>query len=154
MVRLGQVAVLALGLLGQGAAFAAVDCGPDRLAVQTPRATQVFNVEVAADSASRALGLMNRPSMPKSSGMLFVYEQPSTANFWMENTLIPLDMVFAGPDGVVTRVHANAIPMDRTVIPGGDNIQFVLEINGGLAKKMGIVEGSTMIHPAIGNCAK
>jgi hypothetical protein len=67
----------------------------------------------------------------------------------MKNTLIPLDMVFADGAGVVQRVHENAIPGDLTGIPGGANIQFVLEINGGMADRLGIGVGSEMRHPAI-----
>jgi uncharacterized membrane protein (UPF0127 family) len=67
----------------------------------------------------------------------------------MKNTLIPLDMIFADERGVVTSVHANAVPHDLTTIDGGEGVRFVLEINGGLAKRLGIVPGSEMRHPAI-----
>ena len=69
--------------------------------------------------------------------MLFVYEGPRRVAFWMKNTLIPLDMIFADATGRVTRVHANAVPLDETPIDGGEGVQFVLEINGGLADAAG-----------------
>ena len=53
-----------------------------------------FQVEVMDDAGERAQGLMNRESLPKFSGMLFVYETPQPVAFWMKNTLIPLDMLF------------------------------------------------------------
>jgi uncharacterized membrane protein (UPF0127 family) len=96
---------------------------------------------------------MNRAKMAKSAGMLFVYDKPASVSFWMRNTLIPLDMIFADSAGVVQSVHANAVPLDETPIPGGNGIQYVLEINGGLAAAMGIVVGSEMQHPAIGSTA-
>jgi uncharacterized membrane protein (UPF0127 family) len=69
----------------------------------------------------------------------------------MRNTLIPLDMIFVRPDGVVQHVHAEAVPLDeRTRISGGDGILAVLEINGGLAGRLGIAEGTEMRHPAFG----
>lgn len=108
-----------------------------------------FTVDVADDAAERAQGLMNVPQMPASKGMLFVYEQPQTASFWMRNTLIPLDMIFMDPTGTVTRVHENAVPLDETAIPGGDNVLLVLEINGGLAGRLGIVPGSQLRHPLV-----
>jgi hypothetical protein len=108
-----------------------------------------FTVEVADDNDEIRLGLMNRESLPRSAGMLFVYDKPAPVSFWMRNTLIPLDMIFMGADGVVDRVHENAVPLDETPIFGGDEIQYVLEINGGLAKALGIVEGSEMRHPAV-----
>lgn len=124
-------------------------CAVDTVDVRGPAGQQRFTVEVADDGAERAQGLMFRESMPMSAGMLFVYDEPGTVSFWMKNTLIPLDMIFADARGVVTRVHANAVPGDTTAIAGGDAVQFTLEINGGLAARMGIVEGAELRHPAI-----
>jgi uncharacterized protein len=62
-------------------------------------------------------------------------------------------MIFADVTGTVTRVHANAIPGDTTPIDGGDGVAFVLEINGGLAAKLGIAPGTELRHPAIGEAA-
>ncbi|MBT8460852.1 MAG: DUF192 domain-containing protein, partial [Boseongicola sp.] len=112
-----------------------------------------FTVEVADDPGERSQGLMNRESMARSAGMLFVYEFPQRVAFWMRNTLIPLDMIFLDETGTVQRIHENAIPLDETAIPGGDNIQYVLEINGGLSERFGIDEGSVLRHPAIGENA-
>ena len=67
----------------------------------------------------------------------------------MKNTLIPLDIIFADMTGKVTRVHANAIPQDLTPIDGGEGVGFVLEINGGLAEKLGIGPGTEFRHPTI-----
>ena len=109
-----------------------------------------FAVEVADDPEARAQGLMFVEAMPRGEGMLFVYDRPQRVSFWMKNTLIPLDMIFAGPDGVVRRVHREAVPGDLTPIPGGPGILAVLEINGGLAESFGIGPGSEMRHPAFG----
>jgi uncharacterized membrane protein (UPF0127 family) len=106
-----------------------------------------FSVEVADDPDERAKGLMFREEMPKSAGMLFLYERPQHAVFWMKNTLIPLDMVFADATGLVTHVHANAIPHDETGIDGGTEVLAILEINGGLAKALGITPGAVIRHP-------
>jgi len=125
-------------------------CAPDVVELRGPSGQQRFTVEVADDGAERAQGLMFRESMPSSAGMLFVYEEPQAVSFWMKNTLIPLDMIFADETGRVTRVHSNAIPGDTTPIQGGEGVRFVLEINGGLAARMGIAEGSELRHPAIG----
>ena len=58
-------------------------------------------------------------------------------------------MIFMDSTGTVMRVHSNAVPLDETPIFGGNNIQYVLEINGGLAERMGIEVGSVLQHPAI-----
>lgn len=98
------------------------------------------------------LGLMNRPHLPSASGMLFVFDAPKEVQFWMKNTLIPLDMLFADEKGQITRIHENAIPQDLTGIDGGAGVKFVLEINGGLAGRMGVKTGDQFVHPLVGNC--
>lgn len=141
----GLIAALALSLAGQADA----GCAPDSLDVRGPSGMARFSVEVADDGAERARGLMFREDMPTAAGMLFVYDRPQSVSFWMKNTLIPLDMIFADESGRVTRVHSDAVPGDLTPIDGGDGVQFVLEINGGLARRMGIAEGAEIRHPAI-----
>ncbi|WP_347313300.1 DUF192 domain-containing protein [Defluviimonas sp. SAOS-178_SWC] len=108
-----------------------------------------FAVEIADDPGERANGLMFRKRLPASAGMLFIYEHPQPVSFWMKNTLIPLDMVFIGPDGRVNAVHANAVPGDLTPIPGPDGTLMVLEIQGGLAARLGLGEGAELRHPAV-----
>lgn len=140
-------AFLAVALPGSALAEAA--CSVDRLDLRWDGGSESFAVAVADDTAERAQGLMFVEAMPLSEGMLFVYDAPRRVSFWMKNTLIPLDMVFADATGTVTRVHANAIPGDLTPIDGGAGVQFVLEINGGLAARLGIGPGAVLRHPAI-----
>lgn len=125
---------------------ASAACAPDRVSLSGPQGEAFFTVEIADDPEERSQGLMFRDSMPSSTGMLFVYERPQRVSFWMKNTLIPLDMIFVNERGIVEHVHENAVPGDLTPIPGGDNILVVLEINGGLARKLGIAPGAKMRH--------
>jgi uncharacterized protein len=146
--RRGAATLFTLSLLAATAASA--ECRPDRVELRGPWGTAAFTVEVADTPESRALGLMNRPSMPRYSGMLFIFEPPpGRASFWMENTLIPLDMLFLDQEGRVSHVHHEARPLDRTPIHGGDAVMYVLEINGGMARRLGITEGSELRHPGI-----
>lgn len=108
-----------------------------------------FSIELADDADERARGLMYRETLAASAGMLFVYPRPQRVSFWMRNTLIPLDMIFLDDTGTVQRVHENAVPGDETPIHGGDEIRFVLEVNGGLARKLGVKPGSVMRHPSV-----
>lgn len=130
-------------------ALAGAACAPDRVDLRWPGGEHGFAVELADDPAERAQGLMFRESLAEGAGMLFVYESPRRAQFWMKNTLIPLDMIFADAAGRVTRVHPQAVPGDLTPIDGGDGIVYVLEVNGGLAAQLGIVPGAELRHPAI-----
>ncbi|OZA11566.1 MAG: hypothetical protein B7Y02_08595 [Rhodobacterales bacterium 17-64-5] len=130
-------------------ALAEAHCSPDRVDLRWDGGGESFAVELADDAAERAQGLMFREALDPAAGMLFVYESPRRAQFWMKNTLIPLDMIFADARGVVTTVHANAVPQDLTPIDGGEGVALVLEINGGLAAKLGITPGAELRHPAI-----
>jgi uncharacterized membrane protein (UPF0127 family) len=136
------IAGLMLALCAVGSAHAA--CTPGSLDLRWPGGQAHFTVEVAADQAAREKGLMFREHMASSAGMIFVYQAPIHARFWMKNTLIPLDMIFADETGLVTVVHSDAIPQDLTPIDGGEGVMYVLEINGGLAKRIGIAAGAEM----------
>ena len=123
-------------------------CAPDAVELRWTGGQARFTVEIADSAAEREHGLMDRDHMPASAGMLFVYPAPEHAFYWMKNTLIPLDIIFADQAGRVTVIHADAVPGDLTPLDGGEGVQYVLEINGGLAARMGIVPGGTA-----GGCA-
>ncbi|MHA6323966.1 DUF192 domain-containing protein [Roseivivax sp. CAU 1753] len=148
-----RFALTALAVLCFAGAASAQGCRDDLLSVRGDFGTASFRVSVADDAAERSQGLMNVPQMDRFAGMLFVYDQPGDVAFWMRNTLIPLDMIFADVTGVVRKVHANAVPHDETAIPGAPGTQYVFEINGGLASTLGIAPGAQLQHPAIAEAA-
>lgn len=124
-------------------------CPTDRVTISGGFGKAAFNIDVADDDATRAQGLMHVPSMPLSKGMLFIYDRPQPLSFWMRNTLIELDMLFVDSFGVIQHIHHRAQPGDETVItPGRMPLLGALEINGGLAKRLGIKVGDVLRHPA------
>ncbi|MEH6829494.1 MAG: DUF192 domain-containing protein [Sulfitobacter sp.] len=124
-------------------------CATDRVTISGPFGKAAFNVDVAANEVSRSQGLMHVESMPLSKGMLFVYPRPQIMSFWMRNTLIELDMLFLDGFGVIQHIHHRAQPLDETAISPGDMmLTGVLEINGGLAKRLGIKAGDILRHPS------
>jgi len=145
-MRLASASAAALFLLG---APAVAECVADVVDIRTGTTHVRFAVEVADTPATRAQGLMFREELPRFAGMLFVYDEPQRATFWMENTPLPLDMLFFDEAGVLQDVHANAVPFSRDIIDGGDDILYVLEINGGMAEVLGIDAGAEMRHPAV-----
>jgi uncharacterized protein len=148
-VRVGHIALGLLLSLATGTAALAGGCRNDIVELRGDWGSARFTVEVADDNAERAQGLMNRESMASGAGMLFIYDAPQPASFWMKNTLIPLDMIFIDERGLVREVKSNAIPGDETPIFGGTDILMVLEINGGLAGRLGITPGSEIRHPGL-----
>ncbi|MBB4406070.1 MULTISPECIES: DUF192 domain-containing protein [Agrobacterium tumefaciens complex] len=113
--------------------------------------THNFVAELALDDAQRAQGLMFRKSMPSENGMLFDFGETRAVAMWMRNTLIPLDMLFIGSDGRITHIHENAVPHSEAIISSRGPVKFVLELNGGAAKRSGIKPGDMVRSAQIGN---
>ena len=144
-----SIIVVSVWLLGAIPAYAASECDVTQLDIRSTNSTTRFITEVADSQELRALGLMNRETLGTFAGMIFVYPNPQPMRFWMRNTLIPLDMLFIDARGTVAYIHENAIPLDETTIFGGNDIQYVFEINGGMAKTLGIDVGAAVRHPTI-----
>ena len=140
------LAALLIALAGQDQA----SCAEDRVTIKGSFGQARFQIELADEPEEQRRGLMFVEEMGTLEGMLFVYDTPRQASFWMQNTLIPLDMLFADAQGRISRIHAEAIPLDETVIDGGADVKAVLEINGGLAARLGIAEGDILQHPSFG----
>ncbi|HTN63895.1 MAG TPA: DUF192 domain-containing protein [Devosia sp.] len=121
-----------------------------KLVLQTASGDHTFHVQLVDTPEGRSKGLMFVQDLADDAGMLFDFKEERPVSFWMQNTYIPLDMVFVGADGVVKTVHANARPLDTTSIPSGAPVQFVLEIPGGVAAKIGLEAGDTMVHDRVG----
>lgn len=143
-----RLIAICLALFQAGAALAA--CREDTVFLRGDWGQARFAVELAQDPDAQARGLMFRETLPKSAGMLFLYDRPQQLSFWMRNTLIELDIIFVDPAGVVRHIHHRAQPLDETPVSGGDGLQAVLEINGGLAQAMGIAPGTELRHPFFG----
>ena len=110
-----------------------------------------FCVELATTYSERQQGLMFREDLEFNEGMIFVYDQPKPVSFWMKNTSIPLDIIFADGSGTVTKIFKNAVPFSTVSIFGGEQVQYVLEINAGLSKSLGIKLGNILQHRLIGS---
>ena len=102
-----------------------------------------WTVELADTDEEQRIGLMNRPSMPAGTGMLFDFGRERQVSMWMRNTLIPLDMVFVCADGTIARV-ARAEPLDETIVPSGEPVRYVLEVNAGEATGAGLARGKRL----------
>jgi len=104
--------------------------------------THRFTVEVARSLEEQAQGLMNRQSLGPDRGMIFPYDPPVAASFWMKNTLIPLDMIFIRKDGVIARIEANTVPLSLDPVAAGEPVAAVLELAGGRSAELGISAGA------------
>jgi uncharacterized membrane protein (UPF0127 family) len=108
-----------------------------------PRTTTVkvgphaLRVEVVANDAERAQGLMNRKSLGKDDGMLFIFDEPAYHGMWMKNTLIPLSVAFIDRDGTILNILDMEPQTEDTHMSAGPSI-YAIETNKGwfAAKKL------------------
>ncbi len=90
---------------------------------------------------------MFRESLPAKSGMIFLFAESAPHQFWMKNTMIPLDIVWLDASGRVVFVSANTPPCRTDPCPNyGPEAPAasVLEIAGGMAAKEKVAVGSTI----------
>lgn len=101
-------------------------------------------VEIADSFASREYGLMFRKHLDEDAGMIFIFKAPQHLEFWMKNTIIPLDMIFAGSDGKIVGIVRRAEPFSETIDSVEGDSQYVLEVNGGFCDRHHIEPGDTL----------
>jgi uncharacterized membrane protein (UPF0127 family) len=118
----------------------------EQLTIDTASGPVRFTVEIADDDAERARGLMFRESLADDRGMLFHYQEPEHASFWMRNTIISLDIIFIGVDGRILNIAERTTPYSEQGIPAAGLTRGVLEIRGGRAAELGIRPGDRVRH--------
>jgi len=112
--------------------------------VQKGATRKKIDVEIADNDAERQKGLMFRPAMPDSVGMLFIFERSEPQGFWMKNTMISLDIIYVNEQKQIVSIQKNAKPFLETTLPSFGDAIYVVEVNGGYCDKYGIKVGDTI----------
>lgn len=108
-----------------------------------------IKIDLVDTPMTREIGLMCVTKMPRTYGMLFVFSQDMYLNFWMKNTLVPLDILWIGPDKKITVIHeklkASTVetPNDKIATAGGKG-QYVLELASGEASRRKLKAGDQL----------
>lgn len=108
---------------------------------------KTFAVEISDTSEKQALGLMFRDSMEADKGMLFIFPNEAPRSFWMKNTRIPLDIMYFDKKLKMVSISADTPPCKITRCPSYPSkgpAMYVLELNAGAAKKLGVGEGDIL----------
>lgn len=129
------------------AASLARPIGQQTIEIATKSGVHVFTVEIVDNDADRAKGLMYRKELPEGQGMLFDFHRDQEVSFWMQNTFIPLDMIFIRGDGRILRIAENTEPLSTRLIPSNGPVRAVLEVIGGTTRKLGIAAGDRVASP-------
>ena len=109
-------------------------------------ASHEFRVYLATEHEQQRRGLMFVRNLPPDVGMLFIYDGDAIRSMWMKNTYISLDMVFARADGTVINVVSDTVPQTLESQVSAEPARFVLELNAGTARKLGIDKRSRLIR--------
>ena len=145
MVRVWSIALITFALaFASGPARAA---GEQTVEIASKTGVHIFAVEIADNDADRAKGLMYRKELPEGRGMLFDFHRDQEVSFWMQNTYIPLDMIFIRGDGRILRIEENTEPLSTRLIPSRGAVRAVLEVIGGTSRKLGIAPGDRVASP-------
>ncbi len=145
-LRAALALVLAASALATGgcrpgtAASAAASAQLTPLTIVSAKGSHNFKVEVARTEEEQERGLMFRTSIAPDGGMLFPFDSPRIASFWMKNCPIPQDWLFIRADGTVAKLAENTVPYSLDPITSGEPVIAVLEIAGGRAAELGIAE--------------
>ncbi len=106
----------------------------------------IINVEIADTIEKQTKGLSGRRSLPENQGMLFVFNTPGYYSFWMKDMNFGLDFIWINGDKIV-EITENIKPEDYEppkLLVSKNKIDKVLEVNAGIAEKLGIEEGDRL----------
>ena len=122
------------------------------LTLEMPKTT--LRLAIADTPERRANGLMGARDVPAGEGMLFVFPEAVDAHheFWMKDTIVPLDMIYIRTDGTVSAIFA-AVPASMPGAPEGRIARrqavgkYVIEVRAGGAAVSGVRVGSQLDMP-------
>ena len=106
-----------------------------------------FKVELALSAEEKRNGLMYRDQLDLDKGMLFIYEDEKERSFHMKDVLIPLDIIWINGENEVVFINEDTQPCKESFcqsINPKKNAKYVLEINAGLSKEIGLAVGGKM----------
>lgn len=121
--------------------------GAESIKDQVCHKKECINVEIADTPQERARGLMFREKLNQDQGMLFVFEGEQDTYFWMKNMYIPLDMVWINWDKEIVDMKENISPCTQEkceVIMSSKQAKYVLEVNAGKIKNIGLKLGDSL----------
>ncbi len=103
----------------------------------------VIKAEIADTPQLREIGLSGRKTLKAGHGMLFVFEFPNRANFWMKDTSIPLSIAFISTDGNILQIE-QMTPFDLSLISSRYPVKYALEVNRDFFQENGITVGDAI----------
>ncbi len=103
-----------------------------------------FDIELADNDYEHQTGLMYRKQMQDNQAMLFLFKEEQPRYFYMKNTYIPLDIIYADADKQIVHIAKEAKALDETTLPSGKAAKYVLEIKAGLSDTYNLHPGDKL----------
>jgi hypothetical protein len=114
---------------------------------------ETLDAELALTAEQEHAGMMFRTNIAETDAMIFVFEQPQRAKFWMKNCPESLSAAYIDPEGVIAEIHHLEKQDTNSVVAAADNIQYVLEVKDGWFARHNIGTG-TVIRTDKGSLAE
>ena len=138
-----------------GACLAIFSCvGPQTAASVNARTVTLpdgfeVHAELKVTPAEMALGMMYRDSVANGEGMLFVHQRQGLNPYWMGHCTFPLDMIWMDASHRIVEISPDTPPCTTKAslcanYGGHQTAQFVLELGGGEAHRLGLSLGQTL----------
>jgi uncharacterized membrane protein (UPF0127 family) len=102
-----------------------------------------IEAEVAANNPARMQGLMQRRTMPRQHGMLFVFAQDARHCMWMRNTFLPLSVAFIDAAGRILNIEEMQ-PQTENNHCAARAARYALEMNAGWFAQRGLKAGDAI----------
>ena len=120
----------------------------DKTTLRAPRRTlECWVMRDTVGKQQEGMMWLTEKDVRDDQGMIFVFADAQPQSFWMQNTLIPLDIIYISESGAVLNiVHGKA--KDETSLPSSGPAKYVLELKDGMAKHFGIRPGTRFNIPS------
>ncbi|MEM7368283.1 MAG: DUF192 domain-containing protein [Bacteroidota bacterium] len=112
----------------------------------TVQAIKTIDLEIADSEQRITQGLMYRPNMPDTEGMLFIFPDMAPRSFWMRNTLVSLDIIFVDDLNRIVSIQEKTTPKSEQSLPSGKPAKYVVEVIGGFCEKYGVEVGDQISY--------
>jgi uncharacterized membrane protein (UPF0127 family) len=122
-----------------------------------------FELELAADPATRERGLSGRDAIDARGGMLFVFPDEAPRVFWMRDCRVDIDIAFLDRSGRVVAAHRMRAEPPRQPheseaqyfgrlrpYPSLAPARFAVELRAGTLSQLGLSVGSRVDVTGIG----
>ncbi|MEO8664725.1 MAG: DUF192 domain-containing protein [Ignavibacteria bacterium] len=111
----------------------------------TTKVISKINVEISDEEDGSEKGMMYRDHISDDKGMLFILKEYTERCFWMKNTSVPLDIIFADSSKQIFRIYKDTKPFSEELLSSGRAVKYAVEVSAGYCKRNMIGEGDTFI---------